>query len=144
MNTLQFIIKKILYPSCAIFTLLWLMVCGIIDAVSDIVNINFSSGMMCLVIAIAISVSNQILTKNTIAPIGRYFLHMLSTVVSISLVVALFSTTFKTKYALTGNSFYLVLILIVFYLVVATPMIVLYFRKSKKTDSKDYQSMFRK
>ena len=120
------------------------MVCGIIDAVSDIVNINFSSGMMCLVIAIAISVSNQILTKNTIAPIGRYFLHMLSTVVSISLVVALFSTTFKTKYALTGNSFYLVLILIVFYLVVATPMIVLYLRKSKKTDSKDYQSMFRK
>lgn len=147
MNAIRFFLKKVLYPASAIFTVTWLLICGIIDAVSDMVNINFSSGLMCFFIALAIASCNLILTRNSIAPIGRYFLHLLLSIVSISVIVALFSTTFKTKYTITGNSFYLVLILIVLYLLIVTPFIVWYFKKNKnKSQNKkeDYQSIFQK
>ena len=150
MNTLRFIVKKILYPGCAVFTVLWIAVCGIIDAVSDTVNINFASGLMCLFIGVSIALCNLILEKEKLSPIGRYFLHMLGSVFSISIIIALFSTVFKTKYALTANSFYLVLILIVCYLLIATPLIALYFRRSakinktEKSEQDNYHSMFRK
>ncbi len=136
MKNIQFIIRKIFYPSCAIFTFSWILICGIIDVFMDIVNINFLSGLLCYFIALAIALSNLILSNNKISPIGRYFLHMFFAVVSISVVVAVFSIGFKTKYVFTGNSFYLVLLLIVCYLVIATPLIVLYFKNTLKRDKK--------
>ena len=144
MKNLKFILEKIIYPSCTIFTLSWLLICGVIDAITDTVNINLTSGFMCYCIALAIALSNLVLSSEKISPIGRYFLHMLFSVASISVIVAIFATGFKTKYVFTGNSFYLVLLLIVLYLVIATPLIVLYFKKSGKKAENEYQSIFRK
>lgn len=133
MKHLQFFIRKVIYPSCVIFTFSWILICGMIDALADIVNINFISGLLCYFIALAIAASNLILSSEKVSPIGRYFLHMLFSIVSISVVVAVFSMGFKTKYVFTGNSFYLVLLLIVCYLLIATPLIVWYFRKKSSS-----------
>jgi len=134
MKQFQLFIRKVIYPSCAIFTFSWILICGIIDGVTEIVNINFISGLLCYFIALAIAASNLILSSKKISPIGCYFLHMLFCIVSISIVVAVFSAGFKTKYVFTGNSFYLVLLLVVCYLVVATPLILWYFKKKSSQD----------
>ena len=145
MHKFRFFLNKILYPACVIFTALWILICGLIDAIMDTVNINFFSGLMCFFIALAISLCNLILTKASLSAVARYFLHLLSSITSISVNIAIFSAFFKTKYVITGNSFYLVLVLIVCYLVIATPILLLYFKKqSKKNTNSDYQPMFRK
>ena len=144
MKKFQFVLQKIIYPSSLLFTVLWLFICGVIDSFTETVNINFISGLMCYFISLAIAVSNLILDYKKFSPITRYFLHMLFTVFSISIVIAIFSLGFKTKYAFTGNSFYLVLLLIVSYLIIATPLIVFYNKKKPSDNTAEYQPIFRK
>lgn len=144
MKRVEFVLRKIIYPSCTLFTVTWLLICGCIDIFMDVVNINFVSGMLCYFIALAIALSNLVLSYDKISPIGRYFLHMLLSIVSISVVVAVFSLGFKTKYAFSGNTFYLVLLLIVLYLIIATPLIVVYFKRSATKAETEYRSMFKK
>ena len=145
MKYLRAFTKHILYPSCAIFTLIWFIVSALVDVVSDVVNINLVSGLMCYAIAFVIACCNLILKKDSIAFVARFFLHMLVTVVSISITVAIFSTCFETAYVITGNSFYLVLILAVLYLVIATPLMLIYHKKHGKSRKNEaYQPMFRK
>lgn len=145
MRFLKQFVKSVLYPSCVIFTVLWFIVCVIVDSVSDTVNINLGSALMCLTLALVIACCNSVLKKDSLAFVLRYFLHMLITVISVSITVALFSLGFETAYAITGNSFYLVLILIVFYLVVATPIVFAYEKtRSKVKKAEDYQPIFKK
>ena len=117
-----------MYPACAIFTVVWLVVVVVVDSVSDIVNINLASSLMCLVIAIVLASCNLILTRKKMPFVGRFFSHMALSVFGISLTVALFSQVFPTAYALKIESFYLVLLLIVVYLLLATPALLLYHR----------------
>ena len=144
MKRFQFVLQKIIYPSCLLFTVLWLLICGVIDSITETININFISGLMCYFVSLAIASANLILDNKKIAPISRYFLHMLFTVFSISIIVAIFSLGFKTKYIFTGSSFYLVLLLIVCYLIIATPLIVLYNKKRHNLKTQEYQPIFRK
>ena len=126
MKFLSFTFKRILYPASGLFTLIWILVCLVIDAITDTVNVNLSSSLMCLCIALALAGCNLILHNSHMSFVARYFLHMVLSVFSISLIVAIFSALFKNLYSITSRSFYLVLILIVLYLVLATPVIILY------------------
>ena len=60
MKILSFVLKRLLYPSCAFFTIIWFVVCVAIDAFYDIVNINVSTALMCYFIAFFIALSNNI------------------------------------------------------------------------------------
>ena len=144
MNVLKFIGKKILVPTCVFFTLIWLIVCVLIDSVSDVVNINLASSVMCFMISLALSFCNLILDRERIPFVGRYFLHMVFSVISISGITAFFSGVFQTRYPLTTRSFYLVLLLIAAYLVLATPALLLYRRISLSSRKKEeeYRKIF--
>jgi len=145
MKYCHYFFKHILYPACAIFTAIWFVICAIVDLVSDVININLTSGIMCFCIALGIALSNLILTKDSVSFVARFFLHMLFCVLSISITVALFSVSFETAYPLTGNSFYLVLILVLVYLVIATPILLIYHKfHIKKIKHEEYHSMFKK
>ena len=61
MKTVSFIFKKVLYPTCAIFTVIWFVLCLLIDSIQNITNINLTSTVMCLVCALMISLCNLIL-----------------------------------------------------------------------------------
>ena len=130
MKRFLFLLRKVIYPSCVIFTFSWLFILGIVEAATDIVNNNFYTGLLCYCIALAIAVSNLILDNKKLSPIGCYLVHMLICVTSISVIVSVFSLALKINYVFTGKSFYLVLILIVCYFLVATPLIFLHFRKT--------------
>ena len=146
MKTVSFILKKILYPTCAIFTVMWFVVCLLIDSIQNITNINLTSTILCLVCALMISLCNLILTYQKIPFVGRFFLHMVLSIVSISVTVAIFASFFPTAYAVSEKSFYLVLLLVVAYLVLATPMLLLYnhfvLSKKEKVDT-EYTPIFK-
>ncbi len=126
MKTLRYLFQKIISPTCIFFTLIWLVVCVIIDSVSDVININLTSSMMCFVIALALALCGLILDRDKIPFVGRFFLHMGLSILSISVIVALFSNAFPTKYPLSTRSFTLVLLLIAAYLLLAAPALLLY------------------
>ena len=126
MKTVSFIFKKILYPTCAIFTIVWFAVCLLIDSVQNIVNINLTSTIMCFVCALMIAICNLILDYKKLPFVGRFFLHMVLSIFSISVTIAIFSSFFPTVYAVSEKSFYLVLLLVVVYLILATPALLLY------------------
>ncbi|MBQ4120707.1 MAG: hypothetical protein IJD35_01695 [Clostridia bacterium] len=134
MKTVSFIFKKILYPACVIFTVIWFVLCLLIDSVQNVTNINLTSTVMCFVCALMISLCNLILDYKKMPFVGRFFLHMVLSVFSISVTIAIFSSFFPTAYAVSEKSFYLVLLLVVAYLVLATPTLLLYhhFVLSKK------------
>ena len=134
MKTVSFIFKKVLYPTCAIFTVIWFVLCLLIDSIQNITNINLTSTVMCLVCALMISLCNLILGYQKMPFVGRFFLHMVLSVFSISVTIAIFSSFFPSAYAVSEKSFYLVLLLVVAYLVLATPSLLLYhhFVLSKK------------
>lgn len=149
MKTVRFIFRKILYPTCAFFTLIWFVVCIIIDSIQDVVNFNLASSSMCFVIALCLALCNLVLEREKIPFVGRFFLHMVLSIVSISVTIALFAGAFETAYPLSTRSFYLVLLLIAVYLVIATPLLLLYNRfvlraRRKKESESDYSSIFRK
>jgi len=138
MKTVSFIFKKILYPTCAIFTVIWFVVCLLIDSIQDITNINLTSTVMCFVCALMIALCNLILNYKKMPFVGRFFLHMALSIFSISVTVAVFSSFFPTAYTVSEKSFYLVLLLVVAYLILATPILLLYHhfvlsKKEKKT-----------
>lgn len=145
MKTVSFIVKKILYPSCALFTVIWFVLCLLIDSIQNITNINLTSTIMCFVCALMISLCNLILSYKKIPFVGRFFLHMVLSIFSISVTIAIFSSFFPTAYAVSEKSFYLVLLLIVAYLVLATPILLLYnhfvLSKKEKT-STEYTPIF--
>lgn len=147
MKTVSFIFKKILYPTCAIFTVVWFLLCLIIDVAQDVTNINLTSTVMCFVIALMISLCNLILGYRKMPFVGRFFLHMALSVFSLSVTIALFSSRFPTAYAVSERSFYLVLILIVAYLIIATPTLLLYhhfFLSKKEKQTAEYTPIFQK
>lgn len=146
MKTVSFIFKKILYPACAIFTITWFVVCLLIDSIQNIININLTSTVMCFVCALMIALCNLILNCKKMPFVGRFFLHMVLSISSISVTIAIFSSFFPTAYAVTEKSFYLVLLLIVAYLILATPLLVLYNHfvlANPKESSKEYTPMFK-
>lgn len=142
MKTLRYLFRKIISPACIFFTLIWLVVCVIIDSVSDVINLNLTSSVMCFVIALALAFCGLILDRDKIPFVGRFFLHMGLSILSISVIIALFSSAFPTKYPLTTGSFKLVLLLIIAYLLLATPALLLYHHfvllpaKRKKSENK--------
>lgn len=148
MKILSFVLKRLLYPSCAFFTIIWFVVCVAIDAFYDIVNINVSTALMCYFIAFFMALSNNILTVDRIPWVGRVGLHLVFSVTSVSIVVAVFSAVSGT-YAITSRSFYLVLILVIVYILFAIPSVVIYerLRKKRKSNSSGksvkYDSMFK-
>lgn len=149
MKSINFIFKRVLYPSCAVFTIIWFIVCAVINSFYDIVNINIVTSLMCYFIAFFIALSNNILTVEKIPFVGRIGLHVVFSVVSVSAVVAVFSSV-ASGYVITSRSFYLVLILIAVYLVTALPCAIVYerTRKRKSADKpktkKDYTPMFKR
>lgn len=146
MKTVSFIFKRILYPSCAIFTIIWFIVCLLINSVQSITNINLTSTVMCFVCAFMIALCNLILDFRKMPFVGRFFLHMALSVFSISVTIAVFSSFFPTAYAISGKSFYLVLLLVVAYLILATPSLLLYhhFVLAKREKKKDeYTPIFK-
>lgn len=146
MKTVSFIFKKILYPACAIFTIIWFILCLLIDSIQNITNINLTSTVMCMVCALMIALCNLILNYKKIPFVGRFFLHMVLSIFSISVTIAIFSSFFPTAYAVSEKSFYLVLLLVAAYLVLATPTLLLYnhFVLSKKEKvSTEYIPMFK-
>ena len=146
MKTVSVILKKVLYPSCAIFTIIWFVVCLIINSVQTITNINLTSTVMCFVCALMIALCNLILDYPKMPFVGRFFLHMVLSIFSVSVTVALFSSFFPTAYVVSGKSFYLVLLLVVAYLLIATPTLLLYnhfvLAKKEKTTT-EYTPIFK-
>lgn len=146
MKTVSFIFKKILYPSCAIFTVIWFVVCLLINSVQNITNINLTSTVMCFVCAFMIALCNLILDYKKMPFVGRFFLHMVLSVFSISVTIAVFSSFFPTAYAVSEKSFYLVLLLVVAYLVFATPSLLLYHHfvlVEKEKKNSEYTPIFK-
>jgi len=146
MKTVSFIFKKILYPTCAIFTIIWFVLCLLIDSIQNITNINLTSTVMCFVCALMIALCNLILDYKKMPFVGRFFLHMVLSIFSISVTIAVFSSFFPTAYAVSEKSFYLVLLLVVAYLVLATPTLLLYHHfvlsKKEKTPT-EYTPIFK-
>ena len=146
MKTVSFIFKKVLYPTCAIFTVIWFILCLLIDSIQNITNINLTSTVMCFVCSLMIALCNLILGYKKMPFVGRFFLHMVLSVFSISVTVAVFSAFFPTAYAVSEKSFYLVLLLVVAYFILATPTLLLYhhFILSKKEKSaSEYTPIFK-
>lgn len=146
MKTVSFVVKKILYPTCAIFTVIWFVVCLVINSVQSITNINLTSTVMCFVCALMIALCNLILGYKKMPFVGRFFLHMLLSVFSISVTIAVFSSFFPSAYTVSAKSFYLVLLLIVAYLILATPILLLYHRlvlTKNDTPNTEYTPIFK-
>ena len=102
---------------------------------------------MCLVCSFMIALCNLILNYRKMPFVGRFFLHMVLSIASISVTVAVFASFFPTAYAVTEKSFYLVLLLVVAYLLIATPALLLYHHfclVKKERVHKEYSPMFRK
>lgn len=150
MKFLAFLFKRILYPACAFFAVIWLILCLILDSALELVNINFGSSVLCFVIGIALACCNLVLTCRKIPYVARYFAHMGLSVLSISIIVAIFSAILETGYAITGRSLYLVLLLVLAYLIIATPALIVYnhffLSKNEKNEDKEtqYTSIFKK
>ena len=146
MKTVAFILKKILYPACTLFTLIWFVICLLIDTTQNIININLTSTVMCFVCALMIALCNLIISYKKIPFVGRFFLHMVTSIFSLSVTIAIFSSFFPTVYTVSEKSFYLVLLLIVAYLIIATPTLILYYyfvlAKKENTPS-EYVPMFK-
>ena len=146
MKTVSFIFKKILYPTCAIFTITWFILCLLIDSIQNITNINLTSTVMCLVCALMIALCNLILGYKKMPFVGRFFLHMALSIFSISVTMAIFSSFFPTAYAVSEKSFYLVLLLVLAYLVIATPTLLLYnhfFLAKNEKNTSEYTPIFK-
>ncbi len=146
MKTISFIFKKILYPTCVIFTIIWFVLCLLIDSIQNITNINLTSTVMCFICALMISLCNLILNYKKIPFVGRFFLHMVLSVFSISVTIAIFSSFFPTAYVVSEKSFYLVLLLVVAYLVLATPTLLLYHHfvlSKKEKEPTEYTPIFK-
>ena len=147
MKTLSFIFKKILYPACVIFTIIWFVLCLLIDSIQNITNINLTSTVMCLVCALMIALCNLVLGYKKMPFVGRFFLHMVLSIFSISVTIAIFSSFFPTAYAVSEKSFYLVLLLVVAYLVIATPTLLLYnhffLSPKKEKNNSEYSPIFK-
>lgn len=147
MKACSYILHKILMPACVYFTVLFLFLSVIVDSVSDIININVSVVLMCFFMALFLALSDRILFAKKITFVLRVFLHMVFSILSVSVTVALFSLIGKDMYTLNARSFYLVLLLVAVYFVADLPVVLLrrhFTQKADPTQESVYTSIFSK
>lgn len=141
MKIFDYIITKILYPACAIFTLIsciFLIFTEIVSAYQK-PALYIDSYFMFFALAVLISVSNRVFYIKKLSALSKTILH--SVLVITSIVVVFYVKAGTTE----SNPLVLILLFSVLYAIVAIPVLLIISSKHrKKKENKDYQSMFSK
>ncbi len=139
MNKLRFLIRKIIYPTCLIFTLLSMAVLLLVNLVdSSKPAISISTAGMLLLLALLISVCNLIFSLRQFTMLTRVLLHFPSVLIVTAGVMLL-----NPGYDLTVDSLVLVLIFAVLYALVVPPVLLVSAKLYQNAaEEKTYTSIF--
>lgn len=139
MKILNYIISKILYPACAIFTLISFVFLIFTQLVSVYQKpaIYIDSYFMFFFLSILIALSNRVFYIPKMSALSKTMLHALFVLLSIVAVVYIKSGVTE------ANPLVLILLYAVLYTAVATPVLLIMSSiNRKKKENKDYKSMF--
>ncbi len=133
------IVKRILYPACAIFTCLTLLFMLLAKLITDNEDpaLQVGSFFMFFVLSILIAACNLIFSVEKYSLFLRAVLHYLAVLASLIVVFTVFGKN-------TGASpLVLILLYSVLYLVVSIPvLLILASKQKKKREEQTYTSMF--
>lgn len=139
MKIIDYIITKILYPACVVFTVM----SGVFLIFTQIVTkyqkpaLYIDSYFMFFVLAILIALSNRVFYINKLSALAKTVLHAFLVITSI--IVVFYVRTGTTE----SSPLVLILLFSVLYAVVATPVLLIISSKNrKKKENKEYKSMF--
>lgn len=139
MKILDYIITKILYPACAVFTIMSCVFLVFTQIVTEYQKpaIYIDSYFMFFALAVLIALSNRVFYIKKLSALSKTVLHAVLVIASIVIV-------FYVKAGTTeSNPLVLILLFSVLYALVAIPVLLILNAKSrKKKESKEYKSMF--
>lgn len=139
MKILEYIITKILYPACAIFTLVSSVFLIFTQLVTEYQKpaMYIDSYFMFFALSVLIALSNRVFYIKKLSALSKTVLHAFLVITSISVVFYVRSGTTE------ANPLVLILLFSVLYAIVAIPvLLIISSRNRKKKESKDYKSMF--
>ena len=136
--------KRVLYPACAIYTVISTLVLIFGEALTDKAALTVSSVVLFIIMSILIALSTNIFRVSRIGLFFRAAIHMVLCILSviISMVIMNF---FGASYDLAAGKLILVVLFAVAYAVVMTPALLIYSHvRSKRERDTEYTSIFKK
>lgn len=139
MRTIKYIITKVLYPACAIFTVTSFAFLVFTTLVSDYQKpaMYIGSYFTFFVLSVLIALANGIFSIKKMSALSKTVLHAVCVIASITAV-------FYLRTGNTGsNPLVLILLFSVLYAIVAIPVLLIVSAiNRRKSEKKDYHSMF--
>ncbi|MBQ8287738.1 MAG: DUF3021 family protein [Clostridia bacterium] len=139
MNKLRFLIRKIIYPTCLIFTFLSMAVLLLVTLVdSSKPALSISTAGMLLLLALLISLCNLIFSLRQFSMLTRVLMHYPAVLLSVAAV-----TLLNRNYDLTVDSLVLILLFSVLYAIVVPPVLLISAKLYQSdAEEKTYTSIF--
>ena len=144
MKEFKFIIRSVLYPACAIYTVISTLVLLFGEAITDKAALTVSSVVLFIIMSVLIALSTNIFRVSKIGLFFRAAIHMVLCVLSVifSMVVMNF---FGASYDLAAGKLILVVLFAVAYAIVMTPALLIYSHfKARSERDTEYTSIFKK
>ena len=139
MDKLRYLIRKIIYPTCLIFTVLSMAVLVLVNLMGSAKPaLSISSAGMFLLLAFLISICNLIFSLRQFTMLTRVLLHYPAVLLSTAGVMLL-----NPNYDLTVNSMVLILIFSALYAVIVPPVLLISAKfYQNDAEEKTYTSIF--
>ena len=144
MKELRFILKRVLYPACALYTVLSASVLLFGQIIADKAALTMSSVILFFLMSVLIALSTNIFRVRNIGLFFRAAIHMVLCILSVifSMVIMNF---FGASYDLETGKLILAVAFAIAYVIVMAPALLIYTHiKTKKESEKEYTSMFKK
>ena len=144
LEKLNFILKKILFPACAIYTVISFVVLSFSSTVVEKPAITISTMALFLFMSLLISLSGLIFNVKNLALFLKTVIHM-----ALCLFSLIFSLYFFAFFGISSdisvNKLLIGVVFCIFYLIFIAPFIVFFHNaKEKQKEKKEYTPMFKK
>lgn len=144
LKELNFILKKVLYPACALYTLLSAFVLVFGQTITDKAALTMSSVILLFLMSVLIALSTNIFRVRSIGLFFRAAIHMVLCILSVIFSMMIMNF-FGAAYDLAAGKLILAVAFAIVYIAVMTPALLIYTHiKTKKEADKEYSSMFKK
>lgn len=144
MNKLEFFIKRVFYPACAVYAFLSLAVLLLSSTVVDKPALTINTMLLFLFMSFLIALSGMVFELKRISLFFRTLIHMGLSLVSVVASLYIFNF-FGASGDLSVNKLLLAVFFCVIYLIIAVPIIIFSaVFKDKKERNTQYSSMFKK